>query len=201
MLRYILISALLHLVLTIGIVGTFLHLHQKPQEKIRIYAKYEDIKVVFESLPKKRTKNTDLRYVKSSPQKDKINLSDTPTPSELPLTNTEKNQNQPQSQQTSTDIHPKTHGLIIPPKVLFTPHITYPFSARLKKIEGSVTIGILISTNGKVKDCWVIKSSGSNALDSSAIEYVKGVIFEPARNEQNVPVEFETTYIVHFILK
>ncbi|MCX8029098.1 MAG: TonB family protein [Brevinematales bacterium] len=95
----------------------------------------------------------------------------------------------------------KTEGQIIPPRILSNPPINYPLSARIKRIEGKVSIEIVISTNGRVKDCNVVQSSGSSLLDNEAIKYVKNILFEPARDEFGNPIEFNTIYVVHFVLR
>lgn len=96
------------------------------------------------------------------------------------------------SNQTST---------LVPPKVIYTPKIDYPLYAKLRRIQGSVVLSITISTNGRVVDSRIVSSSGSELLDISAERFVRGVVFEPAKDDKGNPITVETTYVVHFVLK
>ncbi|MCS7299682.1 MAG: energy transducer TonB [Spirochaetia bacterium] len=90
---------------------------------------------------------------------------------------------------------------LVPPKVIYTPKIEYPLYAKLRGIQGSVVLSITISTNGRVVGSRIVSGSGSELLDTSAERFVRGVLFEPARDDRGNPIIIETTYIVHFVLK
>jgi protein TonB len=56
----------------------------------------------------------------------------------------------------------------------------YPDEARRRGIEGTVVLRIEVLENGTVGDISALTSSGSELLDSAAIEAVKQSAFEPA---------------------
>lgn len=90
---------------------------------------------------------------------------------------------------------------LVPPRVIYAPNIDYPLSAKLRKIQGSVVLSITILTNGRVANIRIVSSSGSELLDASAERFVRDVVFEPAKDEKGNPITVETTYIVHFVLR
>lgn len=71
---------------------------------------------------------------------------------------------------------------------LDNPKPTYPLSARQRRVEGTVRLRVLVSPAGAVDDVQVHQTSGSPALDRSALEAVKQWRFVPARQgERTVP--------------
>jgi protein TonB len=79
-----------------------------------------------------------------------------------------------------------------PPRVnaayLDNPKPAYPLSARQRRLEGTVRLRVLISAAGTVEQIEVQQTSGSPALDRSALEAVKHWRFVPARRgEEAVP--------------
>jgi len=52
-------------------------------------------------------------------------------------------------------------------------HKKYPDSARIRQIEGSVTLRFVILTEGDIKSAEVVKTSENRALDGAALMAVK----------------------------
>ena len=52
-------------------------------------------------------------------------------------------------------------------------HKLYPDAAKVRQIEGSVTIYFVITPEGDIKSAEVVKTSGNRALDSAALTAVK----------------------------
>ncbi len=57
----------------------------------------------------------------------------------------------------------------------------YPPEARTKHLEGTVMLRILIDEEGNVNEASVLKSSGYDILDQTALNVAKGARFKPAR--------------------
>lgn len=68
------------------------------------------------------------------------------------------------------------------PRPLHTPEPKYSKSARKQKIEGVVTLSVVIGTDGKAHDVKVVKSL-EPTLDANAIEAVKTWKFAPATKD------------------
>ncbi|MBN2411972.1 energy transducer TonB [candidate division KSB1 bacterium] len=66
------------------------------------------------------------------------------------------------------------------PKILFEGNLEYPLDAQLNKIEGRVLVAIFVSKKGIPQEVNILQSSGSEELDSAAVEFSKGVSYEPA---------------------
>jgi protein TonB len=52
-------------------------------------------------------------------------------------------------------------------------HKKYPDSARIRQIEGSVTVRFVITPEGDIKSANIVKTSGNRALDGAALMAVK----------------------------
>ncbi len=52
-------------------------------------------------------------------------------------------------------------------------HKKYPDSARIRQIEGSVTVRFVITPEGDIKSAEVVKTSGNKTLDGAALMAVK----------------------------
>jgi len=52
-------------------------------------------------------------------------------------------------------------------------HKKYPDSARIRQIEGSVTVRFVITPEGDIKSANIVKTSGNKALDGAALMAVK----------------------------
>ncbi len=59
----------------------------------------------------------------------------------------------------------------------------YPFIARKRGIEGTVLLNALISKEGIVEKCTVIRTSGNTALDRAAVKAVMHSAFYPATTD------------------
>jgi TonB family protein len=57
----------------------------------------------------------------------------------------------------------------------------YPAEALKDRIEGKVAIKFFVNRTGKVSNVLVESTSGSNILDSAAVDYVKSLKFIPAQ--------------------
>ena len=77
----------------------------------------------------------------------------------------------------------------------------YPEEARLKKIMGRTILEFVISKTGRVKDVKVLKSSGSELLDSEALRVISlSPDWEPAKMKGK-PVAVTYTFPVIFMLR
>jgi TonB family protein len=97
-------------------------------------------------------------------------------------------------------IPPAAESTVARPAGYFTlgmPHdcnAWYPPVAIRKKISGTVTVQFLITTDGAVKDPKVIRSSGNDALDDSALRCVPHWRYLPAKqNGQPVEINWQAT--------
>ncbi len=68
-----------------------------------------------------------------------------------------------------------------PPTQINHPRILYPRIAQENSHSGSATVLFEITKKGNVADAVIVKTSGSDALDNSALEYCHGLLFEPAK--------------------
>jgi protein TonB len=64
----------------------------------------------------------------------------------------------------------------------------YPLIARRNGVEGTVRLKVFVSKDGKPAQVQLDQSSGSAALDSAALDAVRGWQFLPARRGQE-PIE------------
>ena len=74
----------------------------------------------------------------------------------------------------------------------------YPRIARRKGYEGTVVLEVLVSPEGKVDVCRVLRSSGHSVLDKAAVKAIGNWLFEPGmRGEKKVemwvkvPIRFD----------
>jgi TonB family protein len=84
------------------------------------------------------------------------------------------------------------------PRPLHTPEPKYSKSARKQKIEGVVTLSVIVGVDGKAHDVKVVKSL-EPTLDANAIEAVKTWKFAPATKDGR-PVAVEMRLEVDFKL-
>lgn len=75
----------------------------------------------------------------------------------------------------------------------------YPFEAKQNGIEGKSVIWLRISTDGRVLECRLHQTSGSDLLDNAALSWARGLRFTPAYRA-GVPVEAIVTKPVNFEL-
>ena len=69
----------------------------------------------------------------------------------------------------------------IQPACLYCPYPTYTDEARHGKVQGSVTLAVLVGVDGRAQDVRIIKGIGFG-LDERAVETVRGWKFIPARD-------------------
>ncbi len=84
-----------------------------------------------------------------------------------------------------------------PPVLLEERKPNYPEKARLKGLEGTVTLHLLVTETGDVKWAKVVRSSGYPILDSAAVEYGKTLKFKPA-TKRGKPVSVWLSWIVKY---
>jgi len=76
----------------------------------------------------------------------------------------------------------------------------YPIVAKRMEIEGTVTIGLTIEKNGKLKKVSIVSSSGSKILDRAAIKTAKKCNFPPFPPElSKEKVEFKVKLIYRLL--
>jgi periplasmic protein TonB len=69
----------------------------------------------------------------------------------------------------------------IPPGCAYCPYPTYTDEARHGKVQGAVTLAVLVGADGRAQDIRIVKGIGFG-LDERAIETVRGWKFVPARD-------------------
>jgi TonB family protein len=84
------------------------------------------------------------------------------------------------------------------PRPLHTPEPKYSRSAKKQKIQGTVTLSVVIGTDGKAHDVKVEKSL-EPTLDANAIEAVNNWKFAPATKDGH-PVAVEMRLQIEFKL-
>lgn len=91
-----------------------------------------------------------------------------------------------------------TRGRMTSVKPLKTERPLYPRMAREQGWQGKVVLRTHITADGTVKNATVQKSSGFSLLDESAVQSVKGWLFEPAKNGEfavastvDLPIRFD----------
>lgn len=204
MARYLLISILLHItVLTIfltlyPILNEKTHVPRTSSKPISVSIVRTSEEVTSARTPKilqhsKEQCETTTCIANSAPLSENKDISKNPSECQKTLEGDQR-------QEPSENEKAKVRGVISPPRPIYTPPVEYPLQARLRKIQGSVTLGVVISTNGRVKEPRILKSSNHRILDCRALEYIEKVIFEPARNEVGEPIETEVNYVLHFVL-
>jgi protein TonB len=79
--------------------------------------------------------------------------------------------------------------------------IIYPRFARLHGYEGRVTMAVTVGPDGKVLAVDLLKSSGYDILDRSAVRQMKSIPFLPALDRKGEPIEFRVKLSVNFNFK
>ena len=87
---------------------------------------------------------------------------------------------------------------VTPPALLVKVDPEYSEEARKAKYSGSVTLSIVVNTDGKAEQISVVKSLGMG-LDEKAVEAVQKWKFTPGKNK-GVPVKVRATVEVNFRL-
>lgn len=94
---------------------------------------------------------------------------------------------------------PKPKGPTRPPRVLNWTDPPYPEQARQQGIEGTVTLKLRVSAEGRAQDVTVVRSSGHTALDQAAVAHVQRARFSAAL-EDGRAVPMTITFRVKFRL-
>jgi protein TonB len=97
------------------------------------------------------------------------------------------------------EIHKVSEAGLTPPRILHKVQPKYSKKARKNKIEGAVTLSIIVDADGKPRDISVKKSLDPD-LDQNAIAAVQDWIFKPATKKNGEPVAVYATVEVTFHL-
>ena len=82
---------------------------------------------------------------------------------------------------------------------LFCPEPPYTEDARKEKLQGTVTVRVLIGADGKARRIEVVKGLGLG-LDETAVAAIRGWRFAPARDTRNQPIASWATIETKFQL-
>lgn len=88
----------------------------------------------------------------------------------------------------------------IAPKIVFYWLPEYPRLERSAGIEGDVTVGVNVSSDGELSHPEVVESSGSGSLDAAALSAAYHCVWEPATRFGR-PIHAQAIYIVTFRLE
>lgn len=88
-----------------------------------------------------------------------------------------------------------------PPRLISRVQPDYPSAARQNSIEGTTYVRLLVSASGDVESVSVSNSSGSGALDSSAVDAAYQWGFTPAKDERGRAVRCYVSLPVTFRLR
>lgn len=81
-------------------------------------------------------------------------------------------------------------------------HQNYPLAALRDNAEGSVRLRVAVTTEGRVSQCFVIGSSGHEALDQAACDgMIRFAIFDPARDDAGRPVPGSYATVITYRFK
>lgn len=89
-------------------------------------------------------------------------------------------------------------GKVSAPRMLYNPPPQYPKQAREDRVEGEVTVELVVTAEGSVRDPKVAKSLRPD-LDESALDAVSQWKFDPATKD-GVPVAVRVNVVVRFRL-
>jgi len=85
------------------------------------------------------------------------------------------------------------------PKVITKGHPDYPLSAQLERAEGEVLLAVFVNSEGFVEEVEYLASSGREDLDTAAVRFAEGLVFEPASLNGN-PLSVWTRLVLRFKL-
>jgi protein TonB len=74
----------------------------------------------------------------------------------------------------------------------------YPLAAKRRGEEGTAYVKLVVTADGRAKDVALDRTSGSPALDESAVTAVRGWRFVPARQGT---LAIEAPYVVPVVFK
>ncbi len=195
--RYYAVALRLATVVALVIVtGAFLIL---PQEfVVRPYQLRRSVEMVMEDLPPQ------LEKIAEPPKAVK--------PATVPVAATNEAEIEQQTIEATTfqEVIKRTEETDIPvvpfwkveikPQPIDIPVPKYPEMARNAGIEGQTVVEALVNTDGTVGEARVLKSSGNQSLDASAIEAAMRARFTPAR-QRDKPVRVWVSIPFRFTLQ
>ena len=88
------------------------------------------------------------------------------------------------SEIASGNLHHGKEDGTTPPKGLQMPDPDYSEAARIDKFQGTLLVGVVVASDGKPRDVWVVRPLG-HGLDEKAVDAVKAWIFAPAMRNGN----------------
>ncbi|HYU42337.1 MAG TPA: TonB family protein, partial [Vicinamibacteria bacterium] len=94
------------------------------------------------------------------------------------------------------DLVPLDATVVQPRKVSKNDSPSYPREAERQRLQGSVTVDILVDENGRVQDPHVVESAGT-VLDRAVLSALSGWRYEPARKngvKVKVRMQVRTTF-------
>lgn len=90
---------------------------------------------------------------------------------------------------------------VVPPRLIARVEPTYPSAARKNEVEGTTRVRLLVSADGSVESVGISKSSGSDLLDSAAVDAAGQWEFTPAKDERGRAVRCYVSMPVTFRLR
>lgn len=90
---------------------------------------------------------------------------------------------------------------VTPPRLLSSEEPAYPESARLKNIQGTTSVKMLVNADGRVENAFTVGSSGDAALDAAATSVVYKWRFSPAKDAYGQKAPCYITIPIRFKLK
>ena len=87
----------------------------------------------------------------------------------------------------------------VKPEIIHDDNPVYPAEAAKNNIEGKVKLRFLISKNGNVDRIVIEKTSGSEILDSAAIDYIYKLKFSPAK-ENGIPRSIWMSMVLRYLV-
>ncbi len=87
----------------------------------------------------------------------------------------------------------------IKPEIISGDNPIYPLEAVKNNIEGKVNVKFLISSGGDVHRVIIEKTSGSEILDSAAIDYINKLKFTPAK-ENGLPRSIWMSMVLKYLV-
>lgn len=90
---------------------------------------------------------------------------------------------------------------VTPPRLVSAPQPKYPSSARNAGVEGIVGVKMLVNTDGKVEEAFVVRSSGNGALDEAAVAAVYKWRFNAAKDKFGQKARCYVTQGIRFDLR
>lgn len=91
-------------------------------------------------------------------------------------------------------------GVDQPPRLLANPDPPYPRSLWERRVQGNLELSVRIDENGRAVTVSVLRSSGYEEMDRSAVEAIRNWKFQPAMSDGQ-PVAHDVTIPVRFTIR